>query len=211
MNYKMIYISLFKSIKTIRNVFSKQRPQMFQNYTNKNVLLINLQFSQKPEPERMIQRTDGIRPRSKRNSSAKRRCLRARTAPATRPRLTARPSRRPLRPRPVPGHRWRYDSGPRPAARHQEPAHQGAAGRRSARWCPARWSPARSGAAAGTAAPGTAAAPSGPVDRPVWPVTKAPYLTSGGTSRPFRLRGPTCRISPSCPYSVWRIQTFGSQ
>ena len=60
MNYKMIYISLFKSIKTIRNVFSKQSPQMFQNYTNKNVLLINLQFSQKQsgyfcdDPCRMI-------------------------------------------------------------------------------------------------------------------------------------------------------------
>jgi hypothetical protein len=32
---------------TIKNGFSKQSPQMFQNYASENVLLINLQFSQK--------------------------------------------------------------------------------------------------------------------------------------------------------------------
>jgi len=54
------------------------------------------------------------------------------------------------------------------------------------------------------------------LDRPPEAISKDPNLRSLSFSdwrrtASFRLRALMCRIGPSCPHSVWRIQTFGSQ
>jgi len=47
MNVKIIFILLLKSKIRIRDDFSKQSRQKLKNHASKNILLINLQFSQK--------------------------------------------------------------------------------------------------------------------------------------------------------------------